>query len=189
MSEGAHVTSLDALEAFRAALIVYLAKSRAVLEEVSDEKQRLRAWLQSDRIAHWDRECRLRQRKLQEAEQELFSAKLAGIRTESAAQLLAVERAKRSLREVEEKQMAVRRWNREFENRAEPLTKQIEQLQTFLQTDLSKAIADLGGVLTTLEAYASAGSGPAAPTASQERNDEKSSTIGTDPARSEGGPL
>jgi curved DNA-binding protein CbpA len=193
MPERAQVTSVEAIESFRACLIVYLTKARALLEEVSDEKQRTRAWLQDEQRVHWEQECRLRRRKLEDAEQELFSAKLSRIQTQSAAQILAVERCKRSLREVEEKLAAVRKWNREFENRAEPLVKQIEQLQTFLTTDLSKAVAYLGTVLTTLEAYLSIGTPPtsppssAMPTVASESGDASDKSARIEPGAKEGG--
>ncbi len=42
MPERAHVTSVDALESFRANLIIYLSKARPTLEEVSADVQRMR---------------------------------------------------------------------------------------------------------------------------------------------------
>ena len=50
MPDRAHVTSVDALESFRAHLIVYLSKARSTLEEVSADVQRMQGWL-DDRSA------------------------------------------------------------------------------------------------------------------------------------------
>jgi hypothetical protein len=153
MAERAHVTSVEAIETFRARLILYMSKARAAVEEVSDEIQHTRAWLENDQRTRWERECRRCQRVLDEAEQELFNTKISRIRTQTAAQLLAVERAKHALRQAEAKRDAVKRWAREFGNRAEPLGKQIDQLLGFLATDMGKGVAYLGSVIKALEAY------------------------------------
>ena len=49
MPDRAHVTSVDALEAFRSSLIVYLSKARPTLEEVSSDVQRMRSWLEGEK--------------------------------------------------------------------------------------------------------------------------------------------
>ena len=54
MAEQAKVTSLDALESFRAKLIVFLSKSRRSIDEVSDEIRRTRNWLQGEQRVHWE---------------------------------------------------------------------------------------------------------------------------------------
>ena len=154
MPERAQVNSVEALDAFRAKLIVFISKARAGVDEVIDEIQRTQSWLENEQRTYWDRELRRRNRELDEAEQELFSAKISRIRTQSAAQVLAVERAKRSVRAAEAKRDAVKKWTREFESRAEPLGKQVDQLLTFLTTDLGKGVAYLGSTVKLLQDYA-----------------------------------
>ena len=68
MPERAHVTSVDALEAFRANLIVYLSKARPTLEEVSADVQRTRGWLEGEQRTYWESELRRRSQALQEAQ-------------------------------------------------------------------------------------------------------------------------
>jgi hypothetical protein len=157
MPERAHVTSVAAIDQFRASLILFSGRARAAIEEVRDEVQRTQAWLDQDRRSYWQNELRRRQRLLDEAEQELFSAKISRLLTQTAAQVLAVERAKRAVHEAEEKREAVRRWAREIENRTAPLLKQMEQLQDFVGTDLSKATTYLATVVQLLEGYAATG--------------------------------
>jgi hypothetical protein len=157
MPQRAQVTSVEAIEAFRASLIVYLTKARAALDEIDSEKQRTRSWLQNDQRSYWEREYQRRHRVWEEAQQQLFSAKIANLRSETAAQVMAVERARRLLREAEEKRAVVKRWSREFDNLVDPLARQLDQLETFLTTDLTKANAQLNGVLQALEAYANVG--------------------------------
>jgi hypothetical protein len=151
---GAHVTSTDAIESFRAALIVYLSKSRPILEDACDEVIRTRQWLQHDRRVHWENQLRRRTRELENAQQALYSARLANLRDETTAEQTAVLRAKRAVTEAEEKLKLVKRWTMEFDQRAGPLVKQLEQLRTMLSNDMPKAAAHLSQVLKTLEAYA-----------------------------------
>lgn len=154
MADRAQVASVEAVDAFRAKTIVFLTKARAAVDEVIEEIQRTQGWLDNDQRTYWERELRRRQRQLDEAQQELFSAKISRLRTQTAAQVLAVERAKAAVRHAEEKRDAVKRWAREFEMRAEPLAKQVEQLQTFLAGDLTKAAVYLGTVVKVLQEYA-----------------------------------
>jgi hypothetical protein len=154
MAERAQITSVEALEEFRADLIVFLSKARAALEEACDEILRARAWVTDDRRLHWENELRVRGRKLEEARAELFNARLSRFQDSSALQLMAAQRAERAVREAETRLSIVKKWGRELENRTDPLLKELNQLQGFLTTDMGRAVAYLGEVVKTLEAYA-----------------------------------
>jgi hypothetical protein len=157
MAETANITSFDAVEAFRAGLIVYLGKARPLLEEISGEIIRMRQWLEEDQMRYWENQLRIRSRKLEEARAELFNATLSKLSTTTALSQMAVQRADRAVRECEAKLKMVRKWSRELENRTGPLIKQIEQLQTYLATDMTQGVAYLDRVMEALEAYASVG--------------------------------
>lgn len=154
MPEQAHVSSIDALESFRSSLIVYLSKARPTLEEVSSDVMRTRLWLEDEHRTHWENEVRRRTRALQEAQQALFSARLSTFRKETSAELMTVHRTKRAFEEADTKLKVIRKWNRDFDNHAEPLLKQMEKLQTVLAHDMVKAIAFLTQAIDTLHAYA-----------------------------------
>lgn len=154
MAERSHVTSFEAIESFRASLIVFLSKARPTVEEISNELVRMRVWLESDQRNYWDKEIRLLGRQLEQAEQELFAARLSKLQTASVAQEMAVQRLKRKLREAEEKQQITRKWSRALEDRTHPLIKEVESLHTFLVNDMVRAVAYLDQVVKTLEAYA-----------------------------------
>jgi len=158
----AKVASVEALESFRASLIVYLSKARPALEEISAEVMRTRLWLQNDRRIHWEDQVRRRTRELEEARQALFSARLSHLRDATAAEHLAVQRAKRALEEAETRLGTVRRWSREFDSRVGPPVKQLEPLRAALTTDLPRAVAFLGQAVRTLDAYAGVSLAPAA---------------------------
>jgi hypothetical protein len=167
MPERAHVTSVDALEAFRSNLIVYLSKARPTLEEVSAAVQRMRGWLEGEQRTHWENEFRLRSRALEEAQQALFSAKLSNLREASAAEQMAVQRTKRARDEAEAKLRVLKQWNRVFDNRVDPLVKQMEKLQTVLAHDMVQAVAFLAQAIKTLDAYAEVAPPTAVPGAAQ----------------------
>jgi len=154
MAERAQVTSVEAVVSFRANLIVFLKNARAALEEACDEVLRTRTWVQDDQRRYWDHEVRVRGRKLEEARADLFRARLSQFQESTALQLMAVQRAERAIRQAEAKLAVVKKWDRELENRTDPLLKQVNQLQGFLSTDMARAVAYLDNALKSLEAYA-----------------------------------
>src|SRR5277367_2614145 len=143
MADRAKVTSIDAIKSFKSNLIVYLTKARPSLEEISAEILRLRLWLQEDAQKHWQNEIRRRSRKLEDAQQALFSARIANLREPTSAEVIAVTRAKRDLDEADAKLRLVRRWTRDFDSRVEPMAKQLEKLQTHLSEEMPRAVAFL----------------------------------------------
>jgi chromosome segregation ATPase len=180
MANQANITSLDALESFRASLIVFLTKARRSLDEASEEVKRTRQWLQHEQKAHWEGEFRRRTKQLEQAQQELMSARLA-THQESAmlARQMAVSKAKRDLAEVEQKLRKLKAWTMSFDTAADPIVKQMDRLRQTLN-DLAHAVTYLASVHKTLEAYAE--SAPAAtlpasaPASSPEAGDAATTT-------------
>jgi hypothetical protein len=154
MPQRAQVTAIEALDEFRASLIVYLSKARPTLEEVSADVLRTRLWLENEQRTHWENEVRRRHKALEQAQSELFSARLSNLRKESAAEVMAVHRARRLLDEAQTKLLVLKRWLREFDAAAQPLVKQMEKLHTILANDMVKATAYLTQAVNTLDAYA-----------------------------------
>jgi hypothetical protein len=154
MAERAQVTSFEAVESFRADLIVFLTRARAVLEEASDDVLRTRLWVQNDQRRLWEGETRVRYRKLEEARAELFNARLSQFQESTTLQAMAVQRAERAAREAEAKLALLKKWDRDLENRTDPLVKQVTQLHGFLTIDMGRAVAYLVQVVKALEAYA-----------------------------------
>jgi chromosome segregation ATPase len=154
MEQQAKVTSVDALENFRASLILFLSKAKPVLEEVMHEVVRTRLWIENEQRTFWEREIKTRRRKLEQAQAELFSARISKIQEASAAQQMAVHHAQRAIQAAEEKMRMLKKWNRELENRADPLVKQIEQLHGFLMNDMGKAVVFLAEAVKILQSYA-----------------------------------
>ena len=154
MAERAQISSIDALEAFRSHLIVYVSKARPALEEVSADVLRTRSWVETEKRTYWENQVRRRRKELEAAQEALFSARLSNLRKESAAEQMAFHRARRAMDEAEEKLRVVKKWTREFEGRVQPLLKQTEKLHTLLSNDMSQAVAYLTEALNILAAYA-----------------------------------
>jgi len=154
MAERAQVSSLDALEAFRSHLIIYVSKARPALEEVTAEVIRTRSWLETEQRTHWENQVRRRRKEMEAAQEALFGARISNLRKESAAEQMAFHRARRAVDEAEEKLRVLKRWNREFESRVQPLLKQTDKLHTLLSNDMNKAVASLTETINILAAYA-----------------------------------
>lgn len=181
MPERAKVTSLEALEDFRAKLIIYRDKASRVLDEVNDDVTRTRLWLESERPTYWQNQIRQFSHKLEAAQQELFSAQLSGLRDASYAQQAAVGKIRHSIRDAEDKAKVVKQWQRQFDTRVESPARQVEKLRHFLGHDVARAIAYLNEAIKNIAAYAELSPTSAAP------NPASAASIET-PAAETGGP-
>ncbi len=154
MSDQAKIASIDTLEAFRSDLIRYLEKSRTALGDITGEVRRMRSWLDSDRTTHWAREMKQRVKKLEQAEQELYSANLTSPEASNAIQKMAVARARRSVEEAEEKIHILKKWRMQFDNRTGPLVRLLDPMQHQLTNALPKGVHHLGEAIKALHDYA-----------------------------------
>lgn len=179
MPEHAKVTSLEAIEAFRSRLIIYREKAGRVLDEVAEEVLRTRVWLQSDRITFWEGQIRRRQKDLEMRQQELFSAQISGMRDASFVQQQAVQKARRALQESEEKLRLVKTWTRQYDQRVEPLGKQVEKLRHNISHDLGAAVAYLNETINTLAEYSEISVSGAAPKPAAESDESAPSSDAT----------
>lgn len=173
MPDRAKVTSLEAIENFRAKLILYRDKAGRVLDEVSDEVIRTQLWLEHDRPAYWENQMRRLQRELEQRQQELFSAQMSGLRDASYMQQLAVQKAKRAIRDAEEKMRVAKNWARQFDHQVAPAGRQVEKVRHTVGHEMGLAVAWLNEVTKTIAAYAELS--PTAPAAPQPKTSEDES--------------
>ncbi len=150
--DSANVSSTEAIERFRARLIVYRDKVKPLLADAADEVSRTREWL-LDRRRFWEFEVRRRKQKLDEARQALFSARFSSLREVKAAEQQAVHRAEKALADAESKFATIRRWTSAFEQQVGPMVKQVEQLRTVNATTLTRAEEYLVRILGALDQY------------------------------------
>jgi hypothetical protein len=157
--EQAKVTSLDALEAFRSATIVFLTKGKRAVDQATDEVRRTRQWVEGDRKLFWETEFRKRSRALERAEQELVSARFSEFNETMQLQKAAVRKAKAALDEASDKLRNIKKWTHNFDGVFDPLVKRLDTLRQYLEHDMPKAVAYLGQAQITLESYTEIGSG------------------------------
>jgi len=154
MPERARVTSLEAIEAFRAALVLYRERAGRVLDEASEAVVRTRAWLEQERLPQLQEQIRRLSRELEQRQQELFTAQLSDLHGAPRAEQAAVQKVRRALEQAEERLRTVRQWRRQFDQRVEPLARHVDKLRHHLGHDLTLALAYLTDVTRTLSAYA-----------------------------------
>ncbi|MFO1486919.1 MAG: hypothetical protein U1F65_00435 [Verrucomicrobiota bacterium] len=154
MAQPAQVTSVDALASFRTSLVLYLGKTRPVLEEISAEVARVRGWVEHDQRLFWENQLRQRRRKFEEAQEELFNARIALTKQSTALLHLKMQRAEKAVDDAQAKLNTLKKWSRQMENHTDPLLKQIEQLQGFLAGEMTRGAVHLDEIVKTLEAYA-----------------------------------
>lgn len=154
MPEQVRVSSIDALEAFRADLVQYIAKARVALEDLEGDVRRTQTWLDTDRVQYWGGQLKVWTKKLHQAEQELYSANLTNPQAAHALQKMAVLKAQRNLEEAERKIAIVKKWRQTFENRATPLLRQLDPMFFLVGQQLPKAVYALGESIKALQAYA-----------------------------------
>lgn len=153
MGEQARVTSVEALETMRSGLIVFSSKALSVVDQIADEIRRTRAWVQQEQRRHWENEVKKRDRALVEAKQELLGVKMIGMIHNFSAQQAAVRKCSAALEEAETKLRHVKKWTRDFDAAAEPLTRSLENFRSVLARDLPEAAGVLLQAQKILDAY------------------------------------
>jgi len=156
MATQAKVTSVEALEQFRASMILFLNKAQSALDQCSDEIRRTRSWIQHDQRTYWEAEARRRARLLAQAEQELLSARMTKALDNLSAQQMTVKKARAALEEAAEKVRTVKLWIRDFDATLEPMAKALNSLRTSLDQDLPLGIAHLAEIEKIIESYSEA---------------------------------
>jgi len=173
MSDQARISNLDAIEAFRAALVVFISKTRQALDSVQEGVGRTRAWLQTEQPAYWAAQIRQWQKKLDQAQQELMSARMSEYVDSPVTQQAAVRKARAALEAAQAGAERTRTWGRNFDTTVAPLARKADSLRDYLETDLAKATAYLVEIQKILESYnerppqASAAAAPTTTTTSE----------------------
>jgi hypothetical protein len=161
MTPGAKVSSIEALDALRSSLVLYLTRSRLVLEDLGQEIVRARIWLETDRQVHWKRQVRRLGAAAAQAEQELTTARLSGDAGAILDRKRALAKARDALRQAEEGLERVRRWLRRYPTDVEARGVLPRRLQQVLSTETSRAVSFLDRAAAILQDYAGRGTGSA----------------------------
>jgi division protein CdvB (Snf7/Vps24/ESCRT-III family) len=154
MSDQARISSIDALESFRADLIQYIAKARAALDAPAFEVRRTKTWLSTEQLNHWVGQVRKRTKLLEQAEQELYSANLTSPDAANALRKMNVRKATRHLAEAQDKLRVIQQWRKRIDQLADPLLRDLEPLSRIVSQVLPKGAVSLGESIKSLQAYA-----------------------------------
>ena len=160
MAEQANVSSIDALEAFRADLIRFVEKARVALEDAEGGVRRTRTWLDVDHSNHWMTQMKQRLKQLKQAEAEYYNARITRPDESHAPHKMAVAKARRRVEEAEEKLRVLKRWRMQFDNRVTPLLRRLDPAFYLVGNHLPKGVHALGESIKALQAYAEKGPAP-----------------------------
>lgn len=153
MADQARISNLDAIESFRSALIVFISKTRQSLEMTQDAVKKTRAWLQTEQPAFWAAQIRQRQKKLDQANAELMSARMSEFVDTPSVQQMAVRKAKAALEEAQAKLERTKAWARDYDRTVDPMARKLDALRDFVDNDLALATSYLAEIQKILQAY------------------------------------
>jgi len=155
-SEHARVTSIEALQEFRADLCKFGDRAKDGLSSVQLEMQRTLDWLE-DQEKSWQREVRRWEEAVTQARAELARRKMIriGDRAPDCTEQEDILRAAlRRLDEAEDKLAKTSRWLPHFRRAVEEYQGPARQLAGFLEGEQPRALALLDQKIDALEAYA-----------------------------------
>lgn len=153
MSDSARVGNIEALTAFRPALIRFAEDAQAALTSVGSSATMVLETLRRDRIPHWKREIRLRSEEAVRANTKLIQQTAGDTPRPSVDARKAYEEAKRRVREAEEKHESALRWVRTLEREIEQYRTAIQPLASVVRAGMPAAVARLDLSVAALDAY------------------------------------
>ena len=154
MADQAKVASIDAIDSLRVSVTLFMERAGQALDEVGDAVRRTRTWLNDEQRSYWLAEKRRREKKLEQAEQELYSSRLSTLQSTSTEAQMHVRRARHALEEAEQKLRVLKKWARDYDSVVEPLARRLDTLRDLVMTKYPKAAAQLTQMINTLESYA-----------------------------------
>jgi hypothetical protein len=163
MSAPAHVTSIEALRAFRRALKLYEQATRDSLGTLTAEMRRAVNWISDDRTRYWPAQQRKAEELVAAARTDLELCRMASLKNEQRSCIQEkknLERAIARQRHCEKQVQNVGQWRHTVEHQADETTGKMARLTHYLDTDIPKAIATLDRMIDALEKYTQPGNSP-----------------------------
>lgn len=157
MNQSANVTSIDAIRAFREALVKFEANARDAVTSLELEIRRAVNWIEVDRRRYWPAQVKQASEGLSQARNALERCQLKYGSEEAPScyeQKKDYERAKRRLRYCEEQVRNVKRWTQVIRHEMTQFNGQMAQMTLCVDSDLPRAIAAIANMLNALERYA-----------------------------------
>ena len=156
MSERANVSSIAALQEFRAAIGLFVEEAGRALMSADAEIARIHRALSHELPTHWKLELRRREENVVKArialEQALASREMGKSSVEERKQLA---RAKDAVERARQRLEATRRWRTRLEREEMVYRGRVERLRTFLNAGAPRALASLHAMADRLDEYVS----------------------------------
>lgn len=156
MNESAHVTSVEAVANFAAALRCFEDEASRGLLAIDQQANRALQWLEHEAPAYWREQIRRCFDDISRARAALETCrmrKVAGHKPACIEEEKAYRKAKQRLADAEEKAKLVQRWAIRLRREMDEFRGRIGNFRRCLEGDVPRAIALLERTLTSLEAY------------------------------------
>ena len=163
MGSGARVTDIQALRAFRPALIRFSEDAQRAITSPGSDAGRVMSWLQQDRLPYWKREIRIRSEQAVVAKSKLTQQITSESPRPSVDARKAYELAKRRVQEAEEKFSRTRRAVLELQKEIDRYRGTVQPMASIARADMKTAVGRLDGYIKSLEEYARVGQAEANP--------------------------
>ncbi len=157
MNQSANVTSIDAVRAFRAALVNFEENARDAVTCLELEIRRAVNWIEVDRRRYWPTQVKQASEELAQARNALERCQLKYGSEEAPScyeQKKNYERAKRRLRYCEEQVRKVKHWTQVLRHELTQFDGQMAQMTICVDSELPRAITAISNMLNALERYA-----------------------------------
>jgi hypothetical protein len=159
MSPAARVTSVDVIPLLATALQKFRSEAASAVDDIVNEVRRALEWVHHDRKDYWNHEYRRSQDMYSQAKvnlQQAMTMRKVGDRPASCIdEKRALDKAKRRMDMAAQKVQAVRHWESALDRAADDLRRSRTQFDTWLDTDMARAVATLNGMAESLVTYIS----------------------------------
>lgn len=156
MSSQAYVQSLEAVEAVRAALVIFLDQVGQALATLDTEMRRMLEWLEHDRPGYWRRQIRQAVDDVTEAQAALHRCLMYPINDERPAcreERAMLQQAQEHLAYCRHKAERVRYWAGTVRHEMSEYQGRISRLVQLVDVDGPHAVGVLGRIIRQLEEY------------------------------------
>jgi hypothetical protein len=160
MPDQANVHSLEAIEAFKAALVTFADRLEQGLVNNNAEMNRLVEWLEQDRPRYWKVQIRQAADEVNKAKADLERCLMYPVADERPAcreERAALKKVQAQLAYCEQKAERLTHWRREFNRARFEYDGRISQLRGLIEIDAPHANGVLGKIIARLVEYQSLG--------------------------------
>ncbi len=153
----ANVRDIDAIRAFRAALIIFAEDAETAIQLMLMEAQKTLGWIDHDAPFYWKTQTRKAYDQVASSRVSYENCRMrtvAGHRSTCIEEKQAFEKAKRRLQHCLDQTELVRKWANTLRHETDEFRGRLAGLQKLLSADIPKAIALLEKTTSLLESYA-----------------------------------